>query len=245
VVKTAMIEGLGTPEVEWRTWLDHHPFAGLELEAASGRDVVVVAAHPDDEVLGVGGLLRRLADAGSALTFVWATDGEASHPQSQVYTRPQLASLRRGEAGAAIGALGLRPRATHHLGLPDGELSANVDELTAALREVTGPDALVLAPWRHDGHPDHEATGRAADAVEAWECWQYPIWMWHWAAPRDGRVPWDTAHRSEVADPVGKAQAIAMFGTQVAAIGPAPEDAAILPPHVVARFTRRFEVVFT
>lgn len=38
--------------------------------------------------------------------------------------------------------------------------------------------------------------------------------------------------------------AIAAFPSQIAPLGPAPDDAAILPPHVLARFTRPFEMLF-
>jgi hypothetical protein len=46
-----------------------------------------------------------------------------------------------------------------------------------------------------------------------------------------------------VAAQASKAAAIAEFTTQIEPLGPAPGDAAILPPHVVARFARSFEMV--
>ena len=59
-------------------------------------------------------------------------------------------------------------------------------------------------------------------------------------------MPWNRAHRIPltVDAQTRKAEAIAAFESQVAAIGPAPGDAAILPPWVLARFQRPFEVVF-
>ena len=76
------------------------------------------------------------------------------------------------------------------------------------------------------------------------ESWQFPVWMWHWAAPGDPRVPWHLARRIPEVDTDAKAEAISRFVSQVEALGAAPEDAAILPPHVIAHFTRDFEIVF-
>src|SRR5690606_13482680 len=46
---------------------------------------------------------------------------------------------------------------------------------------------LVLAPWEHDGHPDHDAVGRAALAATAalpgLRLLRYPVWAWHWLPP--------------------------------------------------------------
>ena len=42
--------------------------------------MVVIAAHPDDEVLGVGGTMAVLAAGGAQLRLIAVTDGEASHP---------------------------------------------------------------------------------------------------------------------------------------------------------------------
>jgi hypothetical protein len=69
--------------------------------------------------------------------------------------------------------------------------------------------------------------------------------MWHWAQPGDDRVPWATVRSSPVPNLARKAEALSMFATQVAPIGPDPGDEAILPPHVLARFQRDVEVIFT
>ncbi|HEX3705667.1 MAG TPA: PIG-L family deacetylase, partial [Mycobacteriales bacterium] len=77
---TATIEGLGTDEAIWKPWLTVDRWTELDLSAALDRRTVVVAAHPDDEVLGAGGLMMKLARMGCPMVVVWATDGEASHP---------------------------------------------------------------------------------------------------------------------------------------------------------------------
>jgi LmbE family N-acetylglucosaminyl deacetylase len=201
-----------------------------------------MAAHPDDEVLGVGGLLAALSSRGSQIVAVWATDGEASHPASHAIEPEKLAWLRREESQRALTALGVAPMLSVVLGLPDGLLGDCRPALRSALGDLVGPDDVVLAPWRGDGHPDHEAVGSVA-AELATTLLEYPIWMWHWAMPDDDRVPWSRLRTVAVADRAAKARAIDSFDTQVRPIGPAPGDAAILPPDVVARFVRPYESV--
>ncbi|WP_234009984.1 PIG-L family deacetylase, partial [Streptomyces sp. SA3_actF] len=64
----------------WRAW---ERWAQLPEAVLPQGPVVVVAAHPDDEVLGAGGALALLAAAGNPLTVVTVTDGEGSHPRTR------------------------------------------------------------------------------------------------------------------------------------------------------------------
>lgn len=238
-----------TREAAWASWLPSQCWPTWVPEPR-WRHVVVCAAHPDDEVLGVGGTMALLAGAGVRVTLVAVTDGEASHPGSTVLSPVQLARARTAESGHALAALAPGAITTTRLGLPDSEVAAHEDELAAALAaELAGADA-VLTTWTGDGHPDHEAVGRAAVGAAAEldiPAWQYPVWAWHWAAPADPRVPWDRAHVVGLAPAIldAKRAAIACFTTQIAALGPEPTDAAVLPPEFLAHFDRHAEVLWT
>jgi LmbE family N-acetylglucosaminyl deacetylase len=249
-VVTVVIEGAGTTEAEWRPWLDRLDLPEFDLAAVAAGPVLVVAAHPDDEVLAVGGLLHRLGSLGCRPRCVWASDGEASHPGSRAPLAARLGVVRRAEVLEATARLGVAPEGGGaFLGLPDGGLATHEDDLAAQVRQRAGAGTTVLAPWRGDGHPDHAAAGRAAAAAAAAVpgavLLEYPVWAWHWARPGDPRVPWSRALRVPLdrAEQRVKAHAVHAFRSQVAPIGPAPEDAAVLPPAVVARFARPYEVL--
>ncbi len=238
-----------TPESAWAGWLPEQGWPAWMPDPA-WRRVAVCAAHPDDEVLGVGGTLALLAGAGVQVQLVAVTDGDASHPGSTVLSPAQLARARVGESGRALAALGAPGTVTTRLGLPDGGLAEREEELTVTLgAALAGADA-VLTTWTGDGHPDHEALGRATLAAAGrlgLPSWQYPVWTWHWARPGDPRVPWDTAHRVALPPSVraAKRAAVACFATQVTALGPDPADAVVLPPEFLAHhLDRDHEVVW-
>jgi len=183
-----------TPPEQWRAALHQHRLPAFDPSAH--RRVVVVAAHPDDETLGAGGVLRVLHAAGAALTLVVATDGEAAYPGLDAAARTELAGARRAELDAALRAQGLGDMPVHRVGLPDSALGDHLPALVDALAPLLADADAYLAPWRGDPHPDHRAAGLAAAAAAPVTVhgWSYPIWTWAWLAPTDPSVPWDRAH---------------------------------------------------
>jgi LmbE family N-acetylglucosaminyl deacetylase len=164
-------------------------------------------------------------------------------------TPAELAGLRTAETAAALAALGVEPASVTRLGLPDSGLATVEEQLTVAVTDRARGTDLVLAPWAHDAHPDHDALGRAARAAAAAHgvpLLAFPVWCWQWAAPGDARVPWDRALRVRLSPErrAAKRSAVACFRTQVRPLGPAPEDAAVLSPEMLASFDRDSEVLF-
>ncbi len=181
--------GPGTPATVWR----RHPSwtAGEPLTLEGYARVVVLAAHPDDESLGAGGLTNTAVASGLDVVIVCATDGEHSHPDSPTLTPAELAQIRAREGRAAATALGVTD--VRRLELSDGDLGNHEDLLTTRLVELVGDGrgTLIVAPWRRDGHPDHEAAGRAAATAArrtGADLWEYPVWFWHWGRPREGSL---------------------------------------------------------
>jgi LmbE family N-acetylglucosaminyl deacetylase len=198
----------------------------------------VVAAHPDDEVLGAGGTMAILAAAGVRLRLVAVTDGEGSHPGSDPVV---IGSVRAAESAAALDRLGVRDADVIRLRLPDTAVAAHEAELAGLLRELCAGFAVCLAPWDGDAHADHEAAGRAARRA-ARTVLSYPIWMWHWANPADPRVPWSRACRIPLPADVSarKRSAIGAFASQLTGRGPLGP---VLPPPIVAHFITGQEVL--
>ena len=239
------LDGLGTPEVQWRRWLARNPPPPLEIPHP--HRVVAVAPHPDDDVLGAGGLLHQLARAGATIVTVAVTDGEASHPRSPTTTPARLARLRAAESAVAHARLGIEPGGVR-LRLPDGGVEARREELTSHIARHLLPRDWCLAPWDGDGHPDHGATGAAAraacDATGA-ALVSYLVWTWHWATPGSPALPWDRARRVELGrgDRAQKRWALRAFRSQTLPLGDGPEDAAILTPAELAHHRRQTEVL--
>ena len=114
--------------------------------------VLHLSPHPDDEAIGAGATLLALRDAGHRIVNVACGLGG----------REEERDRRRAELGEACRRAGF-------------ELVVEPPALEALLDGVE----LVVSPSPHDGHPAHEATGRAArDAVAAagvrW--WMWGVW---------------------------------------------------------------------
>lgn len=232
-------------------WLRHRAWATLPVLdvirlARRHSRVVVLAAHPDDETLGAGGLMAELSDAGVEVRLVVVTDGEASHPHASAWRPEDLARVRREEIHDALQILapGARLRL---LGVPDGDVEAHTAMLCGGLAGILRPGDLVLAPSAQDGHPDHDALGRIAGeaarrsgAVVA----HYAVWAWSWTAPET--VPWERAVAVEpsLAALRRRDDALAVFRSQTHALGPGEGDAPILTADHLAHAGRIVELLF-
>ena len=235
----------GTSAAAWRACPEWD--AVPDLDPGPWRRLVVVAAHPDDESLGAAGLLARASGQGLTVEIVVATAGEHSHPHSVTVTPEELRTRRRAEAESAARAVAPHAR-VHHLDLGDGRLVDRVPELTGALVDLVGDgrDTVLVAPWRRDGHPDHDAAGTAAATAAVRtgaRLLEYPIWSWHWRAAGD--LPWRDLRRLRLTDDerVAKQEAIAAHRSQVAPLSPATGDEPVVPAHVLAHFAGHDELV--
>lgn len=243
----ALINGQGSDERSWQgcDWLWQQPETGLQALCAGAARIVVVAPHPDDEVLACGGLLGLAAANGLDTWVVAVTDGEACYPDEAWWTPGRLRDARRHELAAAVSALGIGAERITHLGIADGGVAAREAVLQRWLRRHLHKDDLVLAPWRFDGHPDHEAAGRAAcHAARAVGCarLEYPVWAWHWMDPAYAHIAWERPRLLDISTGRdAKQRAIAEFRTQTGDVEQL-QSPPILPAHVLARFHRNHEV---
>lgn len=210
----------------WRSRLES---LSWEPPPDPGGKVLVLSAHPDDEVLAIGGWLGGQTER--PVTFVTVTDGEASHPGSPSLSTDDLRKRRPGELVRALGVLGFTDPDVRRLGLPDGGVTEAYPALVEQLRPLVAEADLVLAPFESDGHPDHDAVGAAAVELcgDDTGLWRFPIWTWAWTEP--GEQVWLPRVRRldcSSAARVRKRQAIAAFKTQVESLSGHPADAAVV-----------------
>jgi LmbE family N-acetylglucosaminyl deacetylase len=235
---------LGTSEAEWAA--SRHLTKLQQLQGMKPRRVVVVAPHPDDEIFGTAGLVQALFARGVAVEIIAVSDGEASHPLA-AERGVDLRAIRMQESACAVDRLGVTGHHVTRLGLPDGQISRHLDGLVASLRAALSRDDLLLAPWWHDGHPDHDACGTAAllatRSVGA-QLLGYLVWAWHWAGAQGADLPWPDCRRFDFdrRTAARKRWATGAFVSQTRPFGPDREGAPVLPPPVLKRFWRPYEV---
>ncbi len=122
-------------------------------------DALVIAPHPDDAELGMGGAILQMLAAGKKVGVLDLTTGEPTP-----YGSPEI---RAAETDAATKILGLTWR--ENLGLPNRSLQPTLDarkQLASVFRQ-TRPRWL-FAPYWVDAHPDHVAATQLVEAARFW-----------------------------------------------------------------------------
>jgi LmbE family N-acetylglucosaminyl deacetylase len=149
------------------------------IDKPDGAKVLVLAPHPDDEILGAGGTLHKHHLAGDRIVTVYMTDGRKGG--DGLVAEGDLVTIRREEARRAAAVIGID--ALIFLDNRDGELCANrktIAELVEVIKEHN-PD-LIYLPFLWDAHPDHLATNAVfASAVPRLQrrhftCYSYEVW---------------------------------------------------------------------
>ena len=159
------------------------PVADLQA-IDGGKTALLLAPHADDESLGCGGFIAEACARGRPPRVLVLTDGAGSHPNSRLFPPTRLRALRQEEARDATAILGLPSHRLSFLSLPDTAAPTSGEEFDQAVRSITAlceGCGLVLAPWRHDPHCDHEAAhlmAVAAAEMAGVRHLAYPVWGW-------------------------------------------------------------------
>ncbi len=126
---------------------------------SSPLDLLVVAPHPDDAEIGVGGTILACRQQGLRVGVIDLTSGEPT-PRGSL-------ERRAAETEAATKILGLDWRA--NLGLPNRSLQADLESrrALASVFRLTRPK-IIVAPYWEDAHPDHVVASRLADDARFW-----------------------------------------------------------------------------
>ena len=122
-------------------------------------DVLVIAPHPDDAEIGMGGTIALMQTQGLKVGVLDLTDGEPTPRGSK--------DTRRRETEEATKVLGLKWR--ENLGLPNRRLRSTLAAraaLAGTIRRVR--PRWLFAPYWIDAHPDHVAATRLVEAARFW-----------------------------------------------------------------------------
>lgn len=173
-------------------------FVALSVEQAAPPElapvpaagsVLVLAPHPDDEVVGCGGTLCLHSQAGAKVTVAYMTDGrlgslrlqgDALTGSQRTAFQEELVKTRKAEAAAAGRLLGTGELV--FLDFPEGELRRCRETVRrmADLLVATRPD-VVYVPFPTDRHPDHVETARifgaaVGEAPDGCQVYAYEVW---------------------------------------------------------------------
>ena len=122
-------------------------------------DVLIIAPHPDDAELGMGGGILKMRDEGLKVGVLDLTNGEPTPHGSP--------ELRAAETAAATEILGLDWR--DNLGLPNRSLEPTLEnraKLAGVVRQQR--PRWLFAPYWQDAHPDHTAATKLVDDARFW-----------------------------------------------------------------------------
>ncbi len=213
------------------------------IEEWSGRRILVVTPHPDDETFTSGGTLAILAANGNDIqVVVYTTDNAGSRDPSM--TKDRLKAIRRAEEEEACRILGIPKENIVWLGHDDGMLEyVDRRELTRQVaREIRRfqPDVLFSvdpgSPFEQYHKSDHRSGAIiTVDAIraarwrlyfpeleaEGFEAWSVPLVFFYYSAN-----PNYTVDITEVAETKARASAahISQFGSMVDRYDPAAVD---------------------
>jgi LmbE family N-acetylglucosaminyl deacetylase len=134
--------------------------------------VLVVAPHPDDDVIAAGGVIQRAIAAGGAVRVLFLTNGESNPwPQRAQFRKWRItaadreawAALRANEAVAGLTLLGAPADCTHFLRFPDQQLSSIARKGDESVRIAIAnhvrdfQPSVAIVPSVFDFHSDHRA----------------------------------------------------------------------------------------
>lgn len=223
-----------TSEEEWLNFLNSKPHWVIP-----GENIVILSPHPDDETLGVGGLIYNLRKQNKSVKVIAVTDGENAYPDMN-----NLRELRQKEQEDALSLLGLTSEDIIRLRLEDSGLTQQINVLKAALAPYFTTQNHIIAPWIKDYHADHEVIGRVAKSLaqdHKTALSFYFFWTWHYSSIKDLEPYNLELYKLDKETRELKQKALACYGSQYDYDRGAP----ILSTHQLAPAFRPFEVFYT
>ena len=226
--------------------MERFPYAELET-LLRGQRPLVLAPHPDDESLGCGGLIAECCCRGIQPVVAILTDGAASHPGSKQYPPLHLASLRVEEARSAASKLGLDFANLVFFNYPDSALPSGPDIVAKIVDLVKSRGCgVILSPWFHDPHCDHEAAAIIAENVAHLakaRFLSYPVWGRLLPPAQDLQLPKVHGWRLAISEHLeAKQEAIASHRSQYSDLINDSPNGFRLPRNLLEVFKQPYEI---
>jgi len=123
----------------------------------TGSSVLIVAAHPDDETLGMGGTIRKMSESGCLIRVLFMSDGISARD-----TQRESLNARRLASKKALAVLGVSD--VHCLDYPDNQLDLiSILELAKEVEKHIGEfcPQQVFTHFPLDLNVDHRAVSEA------------------------------------------------------------------------------------
>lgn len=147
-------------------------------------NTVIIAPHPDDEVIGCAGLIQTLVERGTPPHIIILTGGEGSHRGCCDTPNSHIIAARQQLTTRAMETLGLPASNIHRLEYPDGDIAfAHVEtEKLKSLLHLLSPNALFV-PHCGEGWSDHiNVMGIVKKLMKCHvvNIYEYCVWMWYY-----------------------------------------------------------------
>lgn len=154
------------------------------LDRKTEKKIIIIAPHPEDEVLGCGGLITRMTASGSPPHIIVLTGGERSLGSESGIKEVEIKKARRNLTRKALTELGLPMENLHEFNLADGHIGESTEEQLNEVRECIiglNPDMLLVPHWG-EGWPDHINVSKlfTKGLPNNCEVWEYCVWMWYY-----------------------------------------------------------------
>jgi LmbE family N-acetylglucosaminyl deacetylase len=120
----------------------------MVLNGEKVRSILIIAAHPDDEVLGCGGTIAKLADEGATIHVAYLADGVFSRVGDTVVQQEEL-HVRRMASQKACDILGVK--SVFFGDFPDNRMD------TVALLDIIRPIEAMVGKYQPDTVFTHHA----------------------------------------------------------------------------------------
>lgn len=156
----------------------------ISVELIKAKRVLILAPHPDDEVMGCGGLIQRLCNQGIPPHVIILTGGGQSHSACCHLSESVIKEERRTMASQILQKLGLPIDHLHLLDSPDGASSpyhGEMQKLQNLVAEIQ--PAAVFIPHHGEGWPDHLVCRELVErmpSLGAAAIYEYCVWLWYY-----------------------------------------------------------------